>query len=259
MVISTINASSLGLFGSPASSIKTFITGLLTYAVYTLSKRKSSNIEDLYKINEIKPNEHIFVFDVHGVLFKLSIIEIIKITLKDPSSLWIITMMMRPMLCVNLFRSQLNGGVAEEIIFNVAKEKPNLAWFVPKAFKLINAQTPIKRTIEVVRKLKEKGYKLYILSNIGEKSLNHIKANHKEVFGLFDGIYTSTDKDGYIKKPSPEIYKKYLDKFGQNPCQLIFVDDKQSNLNVARDLNFNTIHFTSSKKLFKLLSNKRAF
>lgn len=259
MIISTINASSLGLFGSTASSIKTFITGLLTYAVYALSKRKSSRLEDLYNIKEISPNEHIFVFDVHGVLFKLSIIEIIKITLKDPSSLWIITMMMRPMLCVNLFRSQLNGGVAEEIIFNVAKEKPKLAWFVPKAFKLINAQTPIKNTIDVVKQLKQKGYKLYILSNIGEKSLNHIKETHKEIFNLFDGVYTSTDKDGYIKKPSPEIYKKYLDKFNQNPSQLIFVDDKKSNLNAAKDFNFNTIHFTSSKKLFKLLSNKKAF
>lgn len=257
MIFGTLSAGGLSIFSFQTGSIKTLITGILTYAVYTISRANEGSTEEM--LNQITPHNNIFVFDVHGVVFKLSILEIIKVVIKDPSNLWIITMMLRPMLCVHLLRSQMSGGVAEEIIYNVAKEKPHLAWFVPKAFKLINAQVPIKPTVKILKKLKNKGYKLYILSNIGEKSLMYIEERHPEVFKMFDGIYTSSDKDGYIKKPQPEIYQKYLDRFGQNPDKLIFIDDKKSNLSAAKKFGIDTIHFTSAKKLFKILSKRKAF
>ena len=118
---------------------------------------------------------------------------------------------------------------------------------------------PIKPTVKILKQLKKKGYKLYILSNIGEKSLKCIEERHPDVFKLFDGIYTASDRDGYIKKPQPEIYKRYLDKFGQNPNELIFIDDKKSNLTAAKKFGIDTIHFTSAKNLFKVLSKRKAF
>ena len=257
MIISTVNAGGIGYFSFHTSTIKTFATGLLTYAVYLISRAKNATLTE--PVSEINPTNNILIFDVHGVIFKLSIVEIIKVVLKDPSSLWIITMMLRPMLCIHLLKSQLNGGVAEEIIFNVANRKPHLSWFVPKAFKLINAQVPIKPTVKILEDLKNKGYKLYILSNIGEKSLKYIEGMHPEVFTLFDGIYTANDRDKYIKKPQPKIYQNYLDKFNQDPSKLIFIDDKKSNLTAAEKFGMQTIHFTSAKNLFKVLSKRKAF
>ena len=245
----------MGIFSSHNNSIKTFLTAFFSYRIYANSQKNGS----IEKIEEINPKNTIFVFDVHGVIFKLSVFKIIKEVIKDPSNLWIITMMLRPKLCIDLLKSQANGGVAEELIFNVGKNKPHLAWFIPKAFKLINAQVPINSTIKTIQSLKKQGYQLYILSNMGEKSLNYIQKKYFNIFMLFDGVVTATEKDGYIKKPQPEMYQKYLDKFGHDPKKIVFIDDKKQNLIAAEKFGMQTIHFTSSKNLLRKLNKRKAF
>ena len=255
-IITTLEANGLTLLGESHTTIKSILTFAVTYILYLVSQKEQPK-----KTKEIiTPQNTIFVFDVHGVIFKLSTREIIKEVFKDPNNLWIITMMLRPMLCVHLLVSQLRGGVAEELIFNVPKKKPKLKWFAPKAFKLINAQVPIKKTINIIEKLKSNGYQVYILSNIGERSLKHISLKYPEIFKLFDGIMTSTHKDNYnLKKPKKEMFEKYLQTFGQKPTNLFFIDDKQANLETAKKLGMRTHRFTSSQKLHRVLTSSKAF
>jgi len=44
-----------------------------------------------------------------------------------------------------------------------------------------------------------------------------------------------------ISKPNPEIYEIAVEKTGLKPPQLIFIDDKEKNLVVPRDMGINVI------------------
>ena len=91
-----------------------------------------------------------------------------------------------------------------------------------------------KNVLEIITKLNEKGYKIYLLSNINEDMHNHIKNN--KLFKIVDGYILS-----YLEhkiKPHEDIYKTLIKKYNINPKESIFIDDNKNNIETANKLDF---------------------
>ena len=98
--------------------------------------------------------------------------------------------------------------------------------------------------IELIRELKMKGYKLYILSNITEHFIEHTYLF--PFFKEFDGIvYSAPIK---LLKPNPDIYKHILDKYSLKGEETLFIDDIKENLVGATRFNLKTFHYQNNTK-----------
>ena len=90
--------------------------------------------------------------------------------------------------------------------------------------------------VNLVRELKEKGYKLYILSNM---TYHFIEREYMfPLFKEFDGIvYSAPIK---MVKPDPKIFEYLLNKYHLNPEECIFTDDTKENLAAAARFKIHT-------------------
>jgi 2-haloacid dehalogenase len=104
----------------------------------------------------------------------------------------------------------------------------------------------IEGTVELLRLLKEKGVPLYGLSNWSTETFTIVR-HEFEFLNLFDEIILS----GEVKmiKPEPEIFELCLQKIGMPAHQCLFIDDSQTNINTAKKLGFDTVHFISPEHL----------
>ena len=104
--------------------------------------------------------------------------------------------------------------------------------------------------LQLVRELKQQGYKLYGLTNWSAETFCQVR--HKfEVFDLLDGMLVSGEEK--MLKPAPEFFKLLLDRFGINPAESLFIDDNQPNVDGAIRFGFNAIRFENAENLRKQL------
>lgn len=114
---------------------------------------------------------------------------------------------------------------------------------------------PFDYAISFIRELKEKGCKVYLLSNYPAFAFD-IHAREKFTFlPLVDGKVIS----GYVKmaKPDHDIYKYLLRQYGLLPEECVFLDDREENVAAAREVGMEGIVFHSylqaRKELDKIL------
>lgn len=104
---------------------------------------------------------------------------------------------------------------------------------------------------DLVRGLKDNGYKVYILSNYAKFTFNYARENF-EFFDYIDGMVISYEVK-YIK-PEPEIYQILIDKYNINPEEAVFLDDKKENLEGAKPFGMKTIMVQSYEQMIKDLT-----
>lgn len=110
-------------------------------------------------------------------------------------------------------------------------------------------------TLNVIRELKKRNYKLYILSNTNavhyEKILRIFFQSYKKDFReFFDDIYLS-----YVigkRKPSDEPYQHMINS-GIAPTESIYIDDLSENLHSPKKLGFLTILHETNNSIEYLL------
>jgi 2-haloacid dehalogenase len=97
-----------------------------------------------------------------------------------------------------------------------------------------------------LRTLKKKGYPLYGLSNWSAETFPIVRHEY-EFINLLDDIVIS----GEVKliKPEPEIFELCLQRIGKPAGQCLLIDDSEANINVARKIGFDTVHFESPEQL----------
>ena len=87
---------------------------------------------------------------------------------------------------------------------------------------------PINRDIvELAKRLKEKGYNLYVLSNMANLTYEYFK--NDEFFALCTGIVISAHE--HIKKPDEKVYKLLLERYNLIAEECLFIDDDDSGRN----------------------------
>lgn len=108
----------------------------------------------------------------------------------------------------------------------------------------------IKPSIYFLKLFKEKGYKLYALSNYPQRGFLYTEENY-DFFKLFDGKVISYE----VKKLKPDfgIYNSLLEKYSLRPEECIFIDDSYPNIEAARALGMNAVHFRQTSQFLEVL------
>ncbi len=105
---------------------------------------------------------------------------------------------------------------------------------------------PVTDTVDYARRLKEKGYKLYLLSNF-HKYGYHILRKRFPLFDMFDGGVISWQVK--VNKPERKIYDILLSRYSLLPEESVFIDDTEENILAARALGIAGIHFSGAAAL----------
>jgi len=105
---------------------------------------------------------------------------------------------------------------------------------------------PIENNVDVLKKLKQSGYKVYYLSNFHLAAFEHVTKNH-DFFQCFDGGVVSYKEN--ILKPEKEIYEKIIERYNLDPSQTVFIDDLIENVKAAMESGLKGIILNNSKDL----------
>lgn len=103
----------------------------------------------------------------------------------------------------------------------------------------VDLQEPVKPTERLVGDLKAAGYRLYVLSNMSREFIDFLRQT--DIYALFDGEVVSCEER--VVKPEPRIYEILLDRYGLDPAETLFIDDRRSNLEAAAGFGIATFHF----------------
>ena len=103
----------------------------------------------------------------------------------------------------------------------------------------------------IITTLKNKGKKLYLLSNISIGFADYYCKNIdvERVLSLFDGLVFS-GKIGLVK-PNADIFNYLLNKFDLKPEKTIFIDDNIRNIDGAKSLGINGYLFDGDVEKIK--------
>ena len=123
------------------------------------------------------------------------------------------------------------------------KQKKLISLFFKHWFKIFK---PIEKNIEILKALKQSGYKIFALSNFIKESY-HFVIQKFDFFSLFDGQVISWKEK--VIKPEREIYHLLLERYNLNTEECIFLDDHSSFLVSAEKLGMHTLLITKNTDL----------
>lgn len=140
------------------------------------------------------------------------------------------------------------GTITEEAAkANIINRKIENEEFVNLVFQdWYDILAPIESSVEILRKLKEKGYKVFYLSNFHLAAFEYVTKKH-DFFELFDGGVVSYKEK--LLKPEKEIYEKIIHLYELTPSESIFIDDTKENVVEAMKHGINGIVLENPKDL----------
>ena len=141
--------------------------------------------------------------------------------------------------------------VAELFDILLPRCKPGTTCFdIQDAFEEFLKDLPVER-LKMIEQLKEKGFKLYVLSNTNPMMYNHwidnaFRNDGKSINDYFDGIVTSFQER--ICKPDPEIFKRVINRYNLVPEESLMLDDSEANVKAARSVGLNAVRILPEGK-----------
>lgn len=123
--------------------------------------------------------------------------------------------------------------VEKNLLDTYPKDKDAILYILTHWKEFMKPIMPMKKLIEV---LKEKGYKIFLLSNISEDSYLYLKREYPYFFDVDGGMYSYRIKRN---KPDKKIYEELLSVYGINASESLFLDDRKENVDAAKALGFH--------------------
>lgn len=192
------------------------------------------------------------IFDLGNVLVKYSPENFLNKYIKEENREIFLNKVFKSKERLELDRGTLSYEDAVELF---SKRVPEETEAIKKLFKenISFCISPIEENVKIMRKLKEKGYFVYILSNFHKPAFEYIKDNW-DFIREFNGDVVSCYYH-YIK-PEKEIYETLLKKYNLVPEETIFIDDVETNIEGAKKLGIDGIQLTDFRLLLQLLEKK---
>lgn len=91
-----------------------------------------------------------------------------------------------------------------------------------------------ERVLQLIKKLKDNNYRVYLLSNINPYTFEFVSKSG--LFNLVDG-YVLSYKEHKVK-PYKAIYNVLIEKYNLKPNECIFIDDNQKNIDTGNLMGF---------------------
>ena len=177
------------------------------------------------------------VFDMGNVLTRYSMAEYIrKYTASEE-----VYKIIKNEVCSSVEWIQMDRGTLsdEEAVASICKRVPKEYHELVERFirEFRMEQEPNPPMENLVRRLKEAGYDLYLLSNTSHR-FHRFSKNIASIFYM-KGIWISCEH-GYLK-PEKEAYLDFFKQFELNPKECIFIDDSPANIEAAMRLGMNGV------------------
>ena len=102
----------------------------------------------------------------------------------------------------------------------------------------------VKGMRQLLIRLKSEGYKLYGLTNWSDTIYKGM--DKFDIFRLLDGWVISCEEHSI--KPEKDIYLRLCEKYGLNPSECIFTDDRAINVEGAKAVGMYAVTFTDCQK-----------
>jgi len=234
-----------------------------------MSRMKNQEIEYVKNNIEVTP-QTIFVFDVNDVIIDpdfSKIWKVIKSKIFSNHKFQLTEALLRPYLYYTVIKHASKGCLPEEIITKIKQVYPKYETLTAHALELANSQKEVPGMFQLINKLNKNGHVLLLLTNIScdkehfslKSSIDMLKEEFP-IFDLFDfdaSMFT-TKHNGYLRKPYPLFFEKFLEKFvnkfGQERVKdIIFIDDRIKNVLAAREFGIKAVLFISSDDLIDKL------
>ena len=130
----------------------------------------------------------------------------------------------------------------EEIIDIFSEVAPEYRSYIEKIFEdptLMIAQFDYAK--EWIKELKDRGYRVFILSNWSEPTYHACIDNELDFLPLVDGAVFSFQE--HMIKPDKKIFEIICERYDINPNAAVFLDDNEANVISSREFGLHTIHF----------------
>ena len=111
---------------------------------------------------------------------------------------------------------------------------------------------PIEGSVQILKELKEKGYRLYALSNWNVELYNQTVDDYP-FLQWFDGKVLSGEEK--LIKPDAKIFRLLIKRFDITPQQAVFIDDNKHNVAAAEKVGIKGIRFVNAGTLRQQLTS----
>lgn len=152
-------------------------------------------------------------------------------------------------ICPHAWNAQADAGrstaeITEERVAVHPEWEKEIRMYFGQWIKMMGEQIPGMQ--ELVEEIKNRGYRLYGLTNWSAETFPLVKDNYP-VFRLLDGIVVSGEEK--IAKPDPGIFRILLQRYGLKPEECLFIDDNPGNVSTGESLGIRGLVFTSAAVL----------
>ena len=181
------------------------------------------------------------VFDLGGVVFNWQPREVVQRVFEDPK----IQQLVSAQIIGHDDWVELDRGTltADQAIGRGAERTGLLRADISRLFHEVpRSLTPIHETLELIRRVRDNGNRLFVLSNMHSATIAYLEEKH-DFWDMFDGIVVSCR----IRKVKPEleIYEYLLREYQLEATDTVFIDDLNENLEAASVAGIQTIRFVS--------------
>jgi len=187
------------------------------------------------------------IFDLGGVLIDWNPEYLYsKIFKNDPKKMdWFLSTVCTPEWNMEQDAGRTLQMGTELLIKEFPDYEKEISAFYDRWEEMLNGE--IKDTVLILNKLKTlHKVKLYALTNWSIETFP-VALKRYDFLKQFEGIVISGEEK--TRKPQPKIYKIALDRYKLSPEKCLFIDDSLDNVNGAKKLKINALHFTDPLQL----------
>lgn len=188
----------------------------------------------------------IIIFDIGNVLFDFNPMRMTSLLVGDEQS----AIQIAEVIFSRHYWARLDlDDIAIADVKNDIKDKLSEE-LLPYAYDLLDNWvkylSPIYGIEELLIDLKQKGYKLYFISNLTKEFANtYPQYEHvKNIMDYFDGGVLSGSI--HLVKPDKRIYEYLLNKYLIDPDEAIYIDDNIDNIKAGREIGLESYLFDGS-------------
>lgn len=126
---------------------------------------------------------------------------------------------------------------------------------VQEAFNHFLVALPVER-LAMLRRLREAGYRLYVLSNTNPLMFNSwiadaFQGEGRRMQDYFDGIVCSFQEG--MCKPAPDIFRRVVERYSLEPSETLMLDDSAANCAAARSIGLEAVRIDNGSSADSML------
>ena len=190
-----------------------------------------------------------FLFDLGNVFFDWSPKLIFKEIIPDEEKLnFFLDKISRPHLDEKCDKGILIKDAVKEAVEKFPDFKSEIEVYYSLHRKMVKGS--FQQSIDILHKLKSLNYPCYVLSNWSDETYAGMEDEYPFLKDFDGKIISGRER---LIKPDPAIYQLAMKRFNLNPNETVFIDDREENIDTAKQLGFQTIHLTDPTKISELI------